>query len=35
LVRAGMIESPITGDTGNREFFLHLRFESGAGGPRD
>jgi 23S rRNA (cytidine1920-2'-O)/16S rRNA (cytidine1409-2'-O)-methyltransferase len=25
LVRAGMAESPITGDTGNREFFLHLR----------
>jgi 23S rRNA (cytidine1920-2'-O)/16S rRNA (cytidine1409-2'-O)-methyltransferase len=24
LVRAGMTESPITGDTGNREFFLHL-----------
>ncbi|MGE5244230.1 MAG: TlyA family RNA methyltransferase [Betaproteobacteria bacterium] len=25
LVRAGMTESPITGATGNREFFLHLR----------
>ncbi|MSO56033.1 MAG: TlyA family RNA methyltransferase [Acidobacteria bacterium] len=25
LVRAAMSESPITGDTGNREFFLHLR----------
>jgi 23S rRNA (cytidine1920-2'-O)/16S rRNA (cytidine1409-2'-O)-methyltransferase len=25
LARAGMVESPITGDTGNREFFLHLR----------
>jgi 23S rRNA (cytidine1920-2'-O)/16S rRNA (cytidine1409-2'-O)-methyltransferase len=25
LVRANMTESPITGDTGNREFFLHLR----------
>jgi 23S rRNA (cytidine1920-2'-O)/16S rRNA (cytidine1409-2'-O)-methyltransferase len=25
LVRAAMIESPITGDTGNREFFLHLK----------
>ena len=25
LVRAAMTESPITGDTGNREFFLHLR----------
>ena len=25
LVRAGMSESPITGDTGNREFFLHLK----------
>jgi 23S rRNA (cytidine1920-2'-O)/16S rRNA (cytidine1409-2'-O)-methyltransferase len=24
LARAGMTESPITGDTGNREFFLHL-----------
>ena len=24
LVRAAMTESPITGDTGNREFFLHL-----------
>ena len=39
LVRAAMTESPITGDTGNREFFLHLRKERrerrGAGGPRD
>jgi 23S rRNA (cytidine1920-2'-O)/16S rRNA (cytidine1409-2'-O)-methyltransferase len=25
LVRAGMMPSPITGATGNREFFLHLR----------
>jgi 23S rRNA (cytidine1920-2'-O)/16S rRNA (cytidine1409-2'-O)-methyltransferase len=25
LARAGMTDSPITGDTGNREFFLHLR----------
>ena len=25
LVRVAMAESPITGDTGNREFFLHLR----------
>jgi 23S rRNA (cytidine1920-2'-O)/16S rRNA (cytidine1409-2'-O)-methyltransferase len=25
LVRENMTESPITGDTGNREFFLHLR----------
>ena len=25
LVRAAMTESPITGDTGNREFFVHLR----------
>ena len=25
LARVGMTESPITGDTGNREFFLHLR----------
>jgi 23S rRNA (cytidine1920-2'-O)/16S rRNA (cytidine1409-2'-O)-methyltransferase len=25
LVRAHMTESPITGDTGNREFFLHVR----------
>jgi 23S rRNA (cytidine1920-2'-O)/16S rRNA (cytidine1409-2'-O)-methyltransferase len=25
LVRIAMTESPITGDTGNREFFLHLR----------
>jgi 23S rRNA (cytidine1920-2'-O)/16S rRNA (cytidine1409-2'-O)-methyltransferase len=27
LVRAAMTESPITGDTGNREFFLHLRVQ--------
>ena len=37
LVREAMTESPITGDTGNREFFLHLRQESrerrGAQGP--
>ena len=37
LLRQGMTESPITGDTGNREFFLHLRQESreglGAPGP--
>lgn len=26
LVREAMTESPITGDTGNREFFLHLRY---------
>jgi 23S rRNA (cytidine1920-2'-O)/16S rRNA (cytidine1409-2'-O)-methyltransferase len=32
LVRQGMTESPITGDTGNREFFLHLRQESRDGG---
>jgi 23S rRNA (cytidine1920-2'-O)/16S rRNA (cytidine1409-2'-O)-methyltransferase len=25
LLRAAMTESPITGDTGNREFFLHLK----------
>jgi 23S rRNA (cytidine1920-2'-O)/16S rRNA (cytidine1409-2'-O)-methyltransferase len=25
LIRANMTESPITGDSGNREFFLHLR----------
>jgi 23S rRNA (cytidine1920-2'-O)/16S rRNA (cytidine1409-2'-O)-methyltransferase len=25
LVRRSMTESPITGDTGNREFFLHLK----------
>ena len=25
LVRQAMIESPITGETGNREFFLHLK----------
>ena len=28
LVRVHMTESPITGDTGNREFFLHLRGQS-------
>ena len=28
LVRQAMTESPITGDTGNREFFLHLRPEN-------
>ena len=28
LVRQAMTESPITGETGNREFFLHLRQES-------
>ena len=37
LVRAAMTESPITGDTGNREFFLHLRHPGderhGARGP--
>jgi hypothetical protein len=26
LDRAAMTPSPITGATGNREFFLHLRF---------
>jgi 23S rRNA (cytidine1920-2'-O)/16S rRNA (cytidine1409-2'-O)-methyltransferase len=26
LVRAGMTPSPITGATGNQEFFLHLRY---------
>jgi predicted rRNA methylase YqxC with S4 and FtsJ domains len=25
LFRQAMIESPITGDTGNREFFLYLK----------
>jgi 23S rRNA (cytidine1920-2'-O)/16S rRNA (cytidine1409-2'-O)-methyltransferase len=40
LVRRHMIESPITGDTGNREFFLHLqrrqtRGEARVLGPRD
>jgi predicted rRNA methylase YqxC with S4 and FtsJ domains len=25
LIRAGMVESPITGMEGNREFLLHLR----------
>jgi 23S rRNA (cytidine1920-2'-O)/16S rRNA (cytidine1409-2'-O)-methyltransferase len=25
LIRAGVTDSPITGDAGNREFFLHLR----------
>ena len=28
LVREAMTESPITGDTGNREFFLHLKGRS-------
>jgi 23S rRNA (cytidine1920-2'-O)/16S rRNA (cytidine1409-2'-O)-methyltransferase len=28
LHRVAMTESPITGDTGNREFFLHLRMRS-------
>jgi 23S rRNA (cytidine1920-2'-O)/16S rRNA (cytidine1409-2'-O)-methyltransferase len=28
LLRQSMIESPITGDTGNREFFLHLRLHT-------
>jgi predicted rRNA methylase YqxC with S4 and FtsJ domains len=27
LRRAGMTPSPITGATGNREFFLHLRYD--------
>ena len=31
LVRRNMIESPITGDTGNREFFLHLRSDHACG----
>jgi 23S rRNA (cytidine1920-2'-O)/16S rRNA (cytidine1409-2'-O)-methyltransferase len=34
LVRMAMTESPITGDTGNREFFLHLRPEAPASGSR-
>jgi 23S rRNA (cytidine1920-2'-O)/16S rRNA (cytidine1409-2'-O)-methyltransferase len=29
LVRAAMTESPITGDTGNKEFFLHLKSAAG------
>ena len=29
LARAAMTESPITGDTGNREFFLHLQEKVG------
>jgi 23S rRNA (cytidine1920-2'-O)/16S rRNA (cytidine1409-2'-O)-methyltransferase len=33
LVRANMTESPIVGDAGNREFFLHLRI--GVRSPRD
>jgi 23S rRNA (cytidine1920-2'-O)/16S rRNA (cytidine1409-2'-O)-methyltransferase len=28
LARAGMTESPITGDAGNREFLLHLRHQA-------
>jgi 23S rRNA (cytidine1920-2'-O)/16S rRNA (cytidine1409-2'-O)-methyltransferase len=39
LVRVAMTESPITGDTGNREFFLHLRQKGrerrGAGDPQE
>ncbi len=41
LTRIAMTESPITGDTGNREFFLHLRQtedpadDGGEAGPRD
>ena len=31
LVRVGMTPSPITGATGNREFFLHLRRAPGSG----
>ncbi len=31
LVRVGMTPSPITGATGNKEFFLHLRQASGSG----
>ena len=31
LVRVATTESPITGDTGNREFFLHLRHREHAG----
>jgi 23S rRNA (cytidine1920-2'-O)/16S rRNA (cytidine1409-2'-O)-methyltransferase len=30
LSRVAMTESPITGTEGNREFFLHLRYEPGA-----
>jgi hypothetical protein len=40
LARQAMIESPITGDTGNREFFLHSKVRAntpraarGLGGP--
>jgi 23S rRNA (cytidine1920-2'-O)/16S rRNA (cytidine1409-2'-O)-methyltransferase len=44
LARVATTESPITGDTGNREFFLHLRASdsseaawtgAGAGSRRD
>ena len=35
LHRAAMTESPITGDTGNREFFLHLNATERAPAPRD
>jgi 23S rRNA (cytidine1920-2'-O)/16S rRNA (cytidine1409-2'-O)-methyltransferase len=35
LVRVGMTESPITGETGNREFFLHLRQAAPPGDTRD
>jgi 23S rRNA (cytidine1920-2'-O)/16S rRNA (cytidine1409-2'-O)-methyltransferase len=31
LTRVGMAPSPITGATGNREFFLHLRNPAPAG----
>src|SRR2546428_500215 len=34
LVRANMTESPITGDLGNREFFLHLRSDAASGAGR-
>jgi 23S rRNA (cytidine1920-2'-O)/16S rRNA (cytidine1409-2'-O)-methyltransferase len=34
LHRAAMTESPITGDTGNREFFLHLKGGERQTGPR-
>jgi len=34
LARAAMTESPITGGTGNREFFLHLKGRVGAPGTR-
>jgi len=27
MMRVGMTPSPITGATGNREFFLHLRYD--------